>query len=236
MRVLVAGKKAFGAAVFESVRTLGVDIVAAAAPALAGDGERRDRLRVKAEDAGVRWIRSGTLNADTLPDGVDLIVCAHSHDFIGRKTLGRCRLGAIGYHPSLLPLHRGRDAVRWAVHMRERVTGGTVYWLSDNVDAGPIAAQEHVFIRPNDSAESLWHRELFPLGVRLIQRVVVDLLAGRMVRTPQDSAIATWEPSWSRPPLHRPDLDALGGGWEGMVVETDPRRRALNEFFDRQAP
>jgi len=24
--------------------------------------------------------------------------------------------------------------------------------------------------------------------------------------TPQDEALATWEPSWSRAPLHRPDL------------------------------
>ena len=48
---------------------------------------------------------------------------AHSHDFIGRKTRALSRLGALGYHPSLLPLHRGRDAIRWAVHMRVRCLG-----------------------------------------------------------------------------------------------------------------
>jgi hypothetical protein len=32
--------------------------------------------------------------------------------------------------------------------MGDAVTGGTVYWLNDAVDGGPIAAQEHVFIVP----------------------------------------------------------------------------------------
>jgi methionyl-tRNA formyltransferase len=58
--------------------------------------------------------------------------------------------------------------------MGERVTGGTVYWLGD-VDAGDVAAQEHVFIRPDDTAEELWQRELFPLGLRLFERVLIDL-------------------------------------------------------------
>jgi len=76
-----------------------------------------------------------------LPGGVDLILYAHSHDFIGAATRGKTRLGAMGYHPSLLPLHRGRDAVCWTLRMGDKVAGGSVYWLTDVVDGGPIAAQ-----------------------------------------------------------------------------------------------
>ncbi len=122
-----------------------------------------------------------------MPAGVDLIVCAHSHDFVGRKTRLKARLGAIGYHPSLLPRHRGREAVRWAVHMGDAVTGGTVYWLTDSVDAGPIAAQEHVFIVPGEAPERLWREKLAPLGVRLTLRVLQDLAAGRIVSRRQDA-------------------------------------------------
>lgn len=223
LRLFVAGQKAFGAAVFEKARELGHEVVGVSAPPMSDDGKRSDRLRFAAERAGVPWMPAGTLNADTLPGGVDLILAAHSHDFIGRRTRNRARLGGVGYHPSLLPLHRGRDAVRWALHMGDRVTGGTVYWLSDNVDCGDIAAQAHAFIRPGDTAEALWRRELFPLGVRLFAQVLGDLASGRLVAVPQKRfGPGSWEPSFERPPLYRPDLLQIGGagagGLEGFTV------------------
>lgn len=210
MRLFIAGQKAFGEAVFTALRDDGHEVCGVIAPLLRGDGRGPDRLRATALGAGVHVLPPGGLSDRTLPDGVDLIVSAHSHDFIGQKTLRKAKLGAIGYHPSLLPRHRGRDAVRWAVHMGEAVTGGTVYWLSENTDGGPIAAQEHVFIRPGDDAGELWRRDLFPLGLRLLRRVVYDVAGGLIVRIPQDDALASWEPSWSRPPLHKPELPQIG--------------------------
>lgn len=195
MRLLIAGQKRFGAETYRLCRRLGHDVVA-----------------VAAEDDRVPWIRAGELRADCVPDGTDLIVAAHSHDYLGRRTRLRARLGAIGYHPSLLPLHRGRDAVRWTVKMGDRVTGGTVYWLSDALDAGDIAAQDFCLVRPGDTALELWRRDLFPLGLRLFERVLRDLARGVVVRIPQDDALATWEPSWDRPPVFRPELPLLGNG------------------------
>lgn len=206
LRVFIAGQKAFGADVFRLVRHMGHEIVGVAAPAFATDGKSSDRLRAQAELHGVTWIRSGSLNADTLPAGVDLIIAAHSHDFIGQRTRLRAKLGAIGYHPSLLPRHRGRDAVRWTVHMGDPITGGTVYWLSDNMDAGDVAAQDFVFVAPGETTQSLWRDKLAPLGVRLFRQVISDIADGTAVRTPQDETHATFEPSWERPPVRRPDL------------------------------
>jgi len=222
MRVFISGQKQFGAAVFKLCQQLQLDIVGVSAPPFAGDGKRLDRLREAAGNAGVPWLPAGTLTADTLPAGVDLIVCAHSHDFVGQRTRLKARLGAIGYHPSLLPLHRGRDAVRWAIKMGDRITGGSVYWLTDNVDAGPVAAQTWCFIRPDDTPEELWRRDLFPIGLKLMEKTLSDLLRGVIVAVPQDNALATWEPAFDRPPLHRPDLLLIGhGGLNGYRVETN---------------
>jgi methionyl-tRNA formyltransferase len=225
MKILIAGQKAFGAAVFELCRARGHHIVGVSAPEHGGGGTAAslpDRLRQAAEDAAVPWMPAGTLTAETLPDGVDLIIAAHAHDFIGRRTRLRGRLGAIGYHPSLLPLHRGRDAIRWALKMGERITGGSIYWLSDNVDAGDIAAQDWCFIQPCDDAETLWRRELFPMGLRLFDRVLDHLDRGVVVAVPQDESLATWEPSWGRPPLRRPNLLLLTSGSPvGFSVQRD---------------
>lgn len=211
MRIVVAGQRSFGAAV---VAALGNRVVGVAAPA-------GDRLRATLP----------ALRREFLPADVDLIVCAHSHDFVGAPTRRAARLGAIGYHPSLLPRHRGRDAVEWTVRMRDAVAGGSVYWLTDRVDGGPIAASEHVLVRPDESASDLWRRSLFPLGVRLIVSVVRDLEAGRMVMLPQDEACATWEPSIGRPPLFRPEVPLLGAGPAGMTVVTRRDLESANGPF-----
>ena len=204
MNILIAGQKWFGAEVFRSLRELpGVTVAAVCAP-------EGDKLEGQAGIYRVPVIRK--LKAETMPAGIDLIVAAHSHDFIGEKTRQRARFGGIGYHPSLLPVHRGRDAVRWAVRMRERVTGGSVYRLSNRMDGGDVLAQRHVFIRPDDTAAELWRREIAPLGVELLAQVVAAFAArGWQHGTAQDEALATWEPSIDRPPAHRPDLLMIGG-------------------------
>jgi len=216
MRVLLAGQKWFGAATLKALSALpGVTVTRVCAPP-------GDRLSRAAELAGVPRMLAGTLCEATMPDDIDLIVAAHSHDFIGTRTLLRAAYGGIGYHPSLLPLHRGRDAVKWAVRLRERVTGGTVYRLSPHVDGGNILAQQHVFIRPDDTAEELWRRDLAPLGVRLLAATVAQFARDGFVNgQPQDEALATWEPALHGRPLYRPDLLMIGHGREATPAPED---------------
>ena len=187
------------------------DVAAVASPAQDSSG-RPDRLTMAAHRLAIPWIDAGELRADRVPDDVDLIVAAHSHAFIGARTRDRARLGAIGYHPSLLPRHRGRDAVRWTIRMGDPVAGGSVYWLTDNVDGGPIAAQSWCWVEPGDTASELWRRDLFPMGVRLILDVLWDLEGRRIVAVPQNERVATWEPALDAPPLFRPELPRIGGG------------------------
>lgn len=191
MRVMIVGQKYFGAEVLRLCLARGDDVAAVSAPRV------DDRLAAAAVDAGVPLCQvDRRLDAAWVPDGVDLILCAHAHVFVTAQARQRARWGALGYHPSLLPRHRGRDAIVWAVHMRELVTGGTAYWLDDGADTGAIAAQDWCWIRPGDSAAELWRRELAPMGVRLIGRVLEQLDAGHVPATPQDPAMASWEPAY----------------------------------------
>ena len=54
--------------------------------------------------------------------------------------------GGIGYHPSLLPRHRGIAAVEWTILEGDPIAGGSVYHLADGWDAGAIAAQDWCFV------------------------------------------------------------------------------------------
>lgn len=203
MKIVLVGQRSFGA---EALRAISAKHHVAKVFAPIDDRldweARRQRIPVTA----------ARLTADEIPPRIDLIVCAHAHVIVSERALSRTTLGGIGYHPSLLPRHRGRDAVKWTVHMGDPIAGGSVYWLSNRVDGGPIAAADYCHVRPGTSASDLWRDTLFPMGVRLLCGVLDDLDRSRMVKIPQDEACATWEPSWDRPPADRPDLPQLTAG------------------------
>ena len=222
MKIYLCGQKAFGAAALAVAIKSGHDVAGVSAPLTSSRNPAKpDRLRAAAASAGIPVMPPGMISADTLPDGTDLILAAHSHDFIGRRTRLAASIGAIGYHPPLLPLHRGRDSVRWAIKMGERVTGGSIYWLGDTIDAGDIAAQDYCLIEPGETPEDLWREKLFPMGLRLFAQALTDIDAGHIIAVPQDDSLATWEPSWERQPLRRPDLLMIGPGLDGLKVHRD---------------
>lgn len=206
MRILVAGQKRFGRDTLALCVARGYEIAAVSCPA-GGD----DKLWVEAQNRNLPVIPAGQFTADRVPAGVTLIVAAHCHDYISRKARDRAELGALGYHPSLLPRHRGRSAIEWAIRMKEPTTGGSVYWFNDVVDGGPVAAQDWCHIRPGDTAKELWERELAPMGLRLFARVFDALDKGIQPASDQDRELATWEPAIDKvPPLWRPDVPRIG--------------------------
>lgn len=211
MRIFLAGQKSFGLAALRLIQKLNHEVSGVAAPRESSKGEP-DKLFFYAEAWRIPVVESDNLTASQIPAGTDLIVAAHSHAFIGRKTRQTAKYGAIGYHPSLLPRHRGRDAVRWAIKMRDAITGGTVFWLNDSVDGGDIAAQEFCFIHPEDTASLLWSKKLFPMGIALLAKVLNDIEQGKFVKIPQDETLATWEPALNPPRLFRPELLQLSSG------------------------
>ena len=218
MRVHLTGSRGFGESVLSAITRAGHTVTGVTAPA--GD----DVLGACARQLG---LYSGPGIGPRTVAGAEVILAAHSHAFVGRRTRAAVDV-AIGYHPSLLPLHRGRDAVKWTIRDRDRVAGGSVYHLTDAVDGGPLAAQDYVLVDPRDDARSLWRDKLAPLGVRLVLEVLRDLDAGHIAARPQDESLATWEPALDTAPLHRPELieiaSSSGAGpgalrWHGELRE-----------------
>lgn len=191
MKVVLIGQRWLAAEVLALCQRRGDQVLGVVVP------DVNDRLAAAASAAGIPVLAEArVIRGAHVPEGTDVLLCAHAHAFVTAGARAAARFGALGYHPSLLPRHRGRDAIRWALHMKEDVTGGSAYWMTDKADAGPIAAQDWCFVRADDTPESLWRRELGPMGVRLFQRVLGDLDEGRVVADDQDEAMATWEPAW----------------------------------------
>lgn len=213
MRVFISGQKYFGAQVLRACLAEGLDVVGVCAPL--GD----KYLRPLAELNGIPVLNAGALNKDTCPRNIDLGITAHSFDYIGHATRMIPRLGWIGYHPSLLPRHRGRSSIEWALKMRDFATGGTIFWLNSGIDRGDIERQEMIWIDPahysgdiKRNAAEIWREALLPLGVKLMAGAIRDIKNGVFNRVKQDNRFSTFEPSMDVKDIYRPDLLLIGAG------------------------
>ncbi|MFO1323677.1 MAG: ACT domain-containing protein [Burkholderiales bacterium] len=196
MNVTLVGSRYFGASVFETLRRDGVAIVRVVAPAA------DDRLAVAAKKDGVPvhvLANPKIVPGDAIADGTDLIVAAHTHARVSNEALARSRLGGVGYHPSLLPRHRGIAAVEWTILEGDPVAGGSVYHLADGWDAGAVAAQDWCFVARGETARDLWERALAPMGLKLLAQVVRHAAENGVVPAfKQDDRFATRAPMLKR--------------------------------------
>jgi methionyl-tRNA formyltransferase len=193
MKITLVGSRYFGRAVLDLLlKEPGIEVARVAVPTA------DDRLADGARAAGIDvYVHENPhiVPLEAIAPETDLIVTAHSHARVAHDAVASARLGGIGYHPSLLPRHRGMAAVEWTVKEGDPVAGGTIYHLADKLDAGPIAAQDWIFVKKGESARELWERALAPLGLRLIMEVVRHARdEGELPATPQDEQFATRAP------------------------------------------
>jgi phosphoribosylglycinamide formyltransferase-1 len=95
----------------------------------------------------------------------------------------------INIHPSLLPLFRGLHPQRQALAAGVKISGCTVHFVTEEMDAGPVIAQAAVPVLPGDTPDVLAARillaehKLYPHALALVvsgrarledNRVVLD--------------------------------------------------------------
>ncbi len=193
MRITLVGSRHFGVATLNMLRDKDVEI----ARVVVHDGE--DRLAAAARAAGIEVVVQADphlVTPEEIAPGTELIVTAHSHARVVQAAVAAAKLGGIGYHPSLLPRHRGKAAVEWTIKEGDPVAGGTIYHLAERMDAGAIAAQDWCFVKKGETARELWERALAPLGLKLLGQVIDYAKAhGAIPAKPQDEQFATKAPS-----------------------------------------
>lgn len=208
MNIFICGQRSFGASVLKALMDDGHHIVGVAP---APQKKYYDKMKIVAIKAGIPLIHDAEkLEHYDIPDGTDLIISAHSHWYISDRSVAKCKYGGIGFHPSLLPRHRGRDAVRWAVEMGDPITGASVYWLNNVVDGGDILIQKPIFINKKWDYHTLW-KKIFPIGVDLMVQACRMIENGTAPHIPQDNQFKTWEPPFDPDKkIYRGDLFQIG--------------------------
>jgi phosphoribosylglycinamide formyltransferase-1 len=69
-------------------------------------------------------------------------------------------LRALNVHPSLLPSYPGMDAQRQALEHGAKISGCTVHFVDEELDAGPIVLQAAVPVLDDDTEDTLAARIL----------------------------------------------------------------------------
>jgi phosphoribosylglycinamide formyltransferase-1 len=107
---------------------------------------------------------------------VDLVAIAGFGTILSPEFVAAFGARALNTHPALLPAFKGWHAVRDTLAAGVDETGCTVHLVTEDVDSGPILAQESVPVLDGDTEESLHER------IKEVERRLYPDVIERMVR------------------------------------------------------
>jgi phosphoribosylglycinamide formyltransferase-1 len=146
------------------------------------------------ERARARGVRAVVLGPATHPDRdgydhalrelleserIDCVALAGFMRIVGPVVVEAFRGRILNVHPALLPSFPGANAVADALEWGVKVTGVTVHLVDEEVDHGPIVAQQPVTVRTGDDWDSLETR-IHQAEHRLLPAAVRALVEGRL--------------------------------------------------------
>ncbi len=172
-RIAVAATAPFGADVLERLAArheISALLTRPDAPAGRGRKTPPPPAKVAAERLGIP-----VLQPERLEPGIDLgapTVVAVAYGLLIPEPLLGERLW-LNVHPSLLPRWRGAAPVERAIVTGDVETGVTIMKLVQELDAGPIAAQEAFAIGPEDDAGAVYTKAA-SIAAELLESVLDD--------------------------------------------------------------
>ena len=151
-----------------------------------------------ATSLGVPLLKLENVNAPETVEAVravepDSIFVVGWSQLVREELIALAPKGVFGMHPTLLPRHRGRAPIPWAILSGLARTGVTLFEIVDaTADSGPIVGQIGVAVAPDETATTLMDK-LTRAHVELIREYLPLLIAGTAARQEQDARrVSTW--------------------------------------------
>lgn len=110
--------------------------------------------------------------------GVDLVCLAGYMRLISAYFVSAFPNRILNIHPSLLPAFPGLEAQRQALEHGAKISGCTVHFVDENLDAGPIVIQAAVAIEDDDTVQTL-SAKILREEHRIYAEAVRTVLEGR---------------------------------------------------------
>jgi len=129
-------------------------------------------------------------------NNVDLALVYAYGDLIPKKILNLPKYGFWNIHPSLLPKYRGTSPIAAPLINGDKTTGVTIIKMDEEIDHGPIIAQESLTIEDDDYRPDL-ERKLTDLGFEMFKKLILTNL-NELQLTAQADEFATYTKKLSK--------------------------------------
>ncbi len=143
----------------------------------------------KFDDAALAALRAAQL---------DCIVVAAYGKILPAAVLALPRHGGLNVHPSLLPRYRGTSPVESQILADEKDIGVSVIVMDEQMDHGPVLAQEHLRNLSAATGRTALNEALWHVGGKLLAEAMPKYIAGEVSATPQDHTQATFTKKMSK--------------------------------------
>jgi methionyl-tRNA formyltransferase len=120
-----------------------------------------------------------------------LFIVASYGKIIPKDVLDMATSGALNVHPSLLPKYRGASPLQSAILADDKNVGVTIMLMDEQMDHGPIVAQEKVEISWPPRVDYL-EEILGERGGSLLAEILPDVAQHTITATPQNHGEATF--------------------------------------------
>ena len=159
-RLVVIGAVEFSSKLRERIRTSGGNGVGVVAKQSAGLNSDYCDLSTAAKLNEIPYYKTNDINEKSVIHFLselqpDYVFCLGWSQLLSDRALKVAKIENIGYHPTKLPLNRGRHPVIWSLVLGLEKTGSTFFFLRSKADSGPILIQDEVLINYEDDAASL---------------------------------------------------------------------------------
>jgi len=181
-------------------------------------------LKVFAQKRGIKVFDPKDPNSFEVSDqirreNIDCAVLVSYRHFIKPLLLHLFPKGFINLHPSLLPKYRGAAPIQRALLAGETLTGVTTFFMTEEIDAGPIILQKETAISENETYGELKER-LFLFGAELLSETLRLLTRGEVKPIPQNPEFATYAPAIKK--------DERAVNWQEKKVVVHNKIRAFS--------
>ena len=182
----------------------------------------------------------------------DLFIVVAYGKILPKEILNIPKHGTLNMHPSLLPELRGASPIRSAILKDKKETGVTVMLMDEEIDHGPIVAQEILVFDENEWPidGKILDLQLAETGGKLLAEVIPEWLEGNIAPQEQDHEKATFSTKITKDmselhidPFHLPSkqdaykillkIRAFAGWPETFFVYKDKRVKIKEASIDK---
>tara|TARA_B100001250_G_scaffold132200_1_gene112925 strand:+ start:432 stop:1316 length:885 start_codon:yes stop_codon:yes gene_type:complete len=104
----------------------------------------------------------------------DLIICCGWSSILKKNILNLPKYGCIGYHPSDLPMNKGRHPIIWSIFLGLKYCFSTFFVMTNKIDNGTILSKEKTKIKKYDNATSIY-KKLNSIASKQIIKILKNL-------------------------------------------------------------